>query len=341
MTNQGYDDLRVLLGDIATHLQSGVLFKLRTDRVYTVLNDKRGWSAPPLRPTGSFDMFKLDDLTRHLYSIGHWSMGYRQEVWDCIVDAVYDKRGDPAKLSSLYFPSIPFTSGPKTACLPQLLCLMAQSGGSLEVTKDRASLIMVQGIYPLEIDQRRLSHRGEPRRLPGGCQVNPLSLLQRSLGKVKYGTSDTTALYRHLAITLPHMVPALEVVFATAVHAGREFEAILTSLFDMVAVDDITPTATVWVKARRLINTAVVNPLPELWTVLKGTWNLEAFTALMGNPHRAKGSIYSPTTRARHARTIDLAENSEVNLQVFKRVGPGVAAANNLLKLQSLMGTPQ
>ncbi len=332
MTEQGSLELLAALGDCARDFQEALILKTKTDKVYSVLTDKREWSLPPLRPAGS----PSNPLLRLLYGERPLLMADRHEIWDCVVDALYDDHGDPAKLAQLYFPALPFTRAPDSACLPQLLCALSWSGGDLIATRSEARLCFGQGV--IEVNQRRLTHRGLPRRLPTGCQVDPRSLLERSLGKPKAGTTSTTAVYRQLAITLPEMLPAIDLAFATAVHAGREHEATLTRLFDVIPVDEINPSSTVWVKARRVINTAVENPLPELWEIMRGTWTLEAFQSLLGNPHR-KVRYYPASTRAKHARVIDLAENSEINLQVFKKMGPQQAAAEALLNFQSLMGT--
>lgn len=332
------------LGEYASMLQTALIMKTRTDRVYSVPGDKREWRGPPLRPNIDYMGSNLNRLPRLLYGEGDLMMGMCQEIWDTVCDSVYSTRGEPAELSRIYFPHITFSLAPDASCLPQLMCAMAWSGEwaqrKFTVTKTECRLDFGPGILGLALDQRTVVHRGLRRRLPDGNDVNPLSLLSRPMGKARASAPDTTSLFRHLALTFPELTTTLNVIFSTAVHAGREFESVLTRQFDMIEVDDIaTTTATVWVKARRVINTAVENPLPDLWAVLQGTWNLETFTALLGNPHR-KSSTYSTAMRTKHARVIDLAESAQINLQVFKKVGPGQDAAEALLKFQSLMGSP-
>lgn len=340
MTDQGSNDLMKLLGTCADALQSALIVKTGKNVVFSVISDKREFYAPPLRPNMMFVGTDLNDLPRALYCDQHMLMGMRQEIWDCVVDEFFYS-GKVVKLCKVYCPSITFTAEPPSAALAQLLCALSWHGGTFEVTKTSATLKMARGVLPIIIiNHRTVTHRGVPRRLPGGYTVAPSTLLARPLGRTKTGTPETTAVYRHLAVEFPEFVPALDVIFSTAVHAGREFEAILTRLFNINAVDDITPTASVWVKARRIVNTAIQAPYVELWDLFKGTMSHTAFVKLFGNPYRGRAIAYSTQTRQRHAKVIDKAENGEIDFLVYQQVGGQLEAANSLLKLQQLMGSP-
>lgn len=338
MTDQGQNDLTKLIGECAAALQSALIVKTGKNRVFTVISDKREWRGPPLRPNIKFGGIDLNDLPKALYGEPHMLMSMRQEVWDVAVDWLC-AGSSIAKLSGVYFPSVLFTSEPRSAPLPQLLCALSWHGGKLEVTQQRASLCFGRGHYPLEIDQRTMTHREERRRLPRACAVNPISLLTRPIGRAKSGSANTTAVFRHLSIEFPELNAELDVIFATAVHAGREYELMLSRQFDVVEVDDITATATVWVQARRIVNTAIEAPYSELWVLMKDLMTQDAFTKLFGNPYRKRSPLYSARMRQHHASVIDRAENGEINLAVQRQVGGQVEAANNLLKLQQMMGS--
>lgn len=338
MTEQGSHDLLKCLSACASALQSEVIVKTGMNRVHATKNDRREWHGPPLRVNGEYAGINLSDLPRHLYGEAPMATAHRTEIWDVVVDEMFTLH-KVVKLAKVYFPSIDFTSKPPTAALTQLLCALWWSGGELKVTKTDAFLKI--GSRRLGLDQRIVTHHGQQRRLPPDCVINPSTHLTMPIGQAKVATSETTAVYRHLVVTLPELVEKLDVIFATAVTAGPEYQAAITNMFDVIEVDDIPATATVWAQARRIVNTAVETPTPELWRLLRGTLPYMAFTKMFGNPHRKNMSVYTAPLRKRHSASIDQFENGEINSAMFKKIGADLQAANNLLQLQSLMGPRQ
>lgn len=337
MTEHGSNELLNLLGDCIARLQSELIVKTGQVRVYVSSGDRRVWRGPALRPGIMLGNIYLNDLPRHLYGEQPLSERSVRMTWEDAGNALLTSR-KPADAAKVIFPALPFTtrSAPPTAALVQLLCALWWSGGEFKVDRREAFLRVGGARYGL--DQRIFTHGGMQRRLPRNCEVDCIQYLTMPLGTLKKASADATAVYRHLCVNLPDSAPALDVIFATAVHAGPEHERVLTSLFDLTPIDPVPVTASVWSKARHIVNTSVESPQPELWELLKGTINQKAFTKLFGNPHRAELARYMPAMRRRHVAAIDQFENNEINLAQFTKVGPHIEAANNLLKLQQMMG---
>lgn len=337
MTEHGSNLLLTTLGDCIARLQSALIVKTGQVRVYVSPGDRRAWRGPALRPGIVLGDIFLNDLPRYLYGEQSLSLRSVRTAWEGAATELLTTR-KPADAALPIFPDLPFTrrSAPPTAALVQLLCALWWSGGGFKVNRREAFLHV--GAERFGLDQRIFTHGGMQRRLPRNCEVDPIQYLTMPLGMLKKASAEATAVYRHLCINLPDSVAALDVIFATAVHAGPEHEKVLSSLFDLTPIDSVPVTASVWSKARHIVNTSLESPQPELWALLKGTVNYKAFVRLFGNPHRAELVRYMPAMRRRHVAAIDQFENNEINLAQFTKVGPQVEAANNLLKFQQMMG---
>jgi hypothetical protein len=145
--------------------------------------------------------------------------------------------------------------------------------------------------------------------------------------------------FRHLSHALPDKVDELDVIFATAVMAGPEFQQQLTEPFDVERIpDSVLAHDTVWQEARRIISTAQLNPCRQLWTLLSSRLTYATFTARFGVLAVVDGKPYSTLLRNRHTRAIDQLEGVGVHAAVVEAVGDSAAAVNSLLNLQKQMG---
>lgn len=336
MTEQGHNELTQALSGIAVELHKVCLRNTGgVNQVPCDPNAQRQWLGPPMRTNTSFAGIKLSDLAKHIYLEGSLTTSQsRQEIWDeCVTDMLEGR--SVSRIAHVNFPAVAFARAP-TAALAQLLWCLWGSGGRLDITQSHAFLQM-----PVRIgfDDRVVVYKNTQVRLPKAARVNPAAVLAAPNGRRKVALAETTAVFRHLVLVMPEFASELDVIFATAIAAGREFEDILRNPFFLVPVDDDDlSTKTVWDTARNIVTKTTKHPNEELWALLRGKVSYAVFTKAFGAPV-SRATPYSPTLRSRHLVAINKFESGEVSAAVKKSAGDPVAAANSLLQLQSLMGS--
>lgn len=151
------------------------------------------------------------------------------------------------------------------------------------------------------------------RRLRKFSTPDIATALQCPVGNPKTALAKTSGLYRKLTVALPSQSEVIHAVFASAVQAGREYERILTTPFDITLIKIIDPSTSAWAEARKVIREAEVNPAPELFRLLRGRVLHATFQQTFGNPYRPGGD-YNHKTRAKHLSAIahlELAESPD------------------------------
>jgi hypothetical protein len=194
------------------------------------------------------------------------------------------------------------------------------------------------GTRQIGVTQRLIEWNGKWVRLPRQCPVDVTAALTAPLGRRRRALEATTAVYRHLVHLFPLMAPQLDLIFSTAVAAGRDFEQQLTNLFDVEKADQVERPQSRWDAARRIVREAKTTPNSELWELMRGAIPQRVFVPMFGNPNRM-GCAYSALLRKRHMAAIDKAENEIVLTQVFNVTGHKHEAATRLLKLQQMIGS--
>lgn len=337
MNEQNSLALREVLAECARYLQSACIQTTGIIQVPVVKSDRIRWSGPCLRPNLRLADADLNDLPRYLYGGHHVSRTEALLIWNSAVSGLLRDR-NALPVIEARFPGIEFTRGRVGPTVPlfQLLCVLSWSGGTLRVTNKEAFLNF--GSTRIGLNNRMVVWNGSMVRLPRQSARNPTPPLAIPVGKLRRGHEETTAVYRYLTRILPHLSDQLDVIFATAVAAGREFEDLLCHLFDLVPVESVEYPAGVWARARRTVLEATITPLPDLWAILKGTCPRHTFERTFGNASRKGRPIYSAALRKKHLAIIDQAESGDVNLTVTKSTGDQVAAATKLLQLQKMIG---
>lgn len=340
MNEQQHTDLLNTLAACASELQTACIVKTGVIQLPSVPTDQMEWMSPCLHPRLSLGGVDLNVLPKLLYGGEPHPWGEARAIWNECVSDLFAKR-DARPLIENIFPDISFVKGRCSPATPliQLLCVLGWGHGTFKATATAATL--THGIDTLQIDARMVTHNGKRVRLPRQCPVTPDAALSRPIGRHRRASAKTTGLYRYLVRTLPHLAPHLDVVFSTAVAVGRDGESELTTLFDVVSVPEAEVERGVWDQARRLVRESTTTPNAALWALLKGTMSYHAFTKLLGNPSRGKGSLYSSLLRKRHLAALDRAEGGEVNLTVTRLTGDQAEASAKLLQLQRMMGAPR
>lgn len=340
MNEQTSPALREVLAACARYLQSACIQTTGIIQVPVVKADRIQWVGPCLRPNLSLGETNLNDLPRYLYGEGQLSRTETLTIWNDAVAGLLRERNARPVIEGR-FPEVKFTRGriPPTMPLLQLLCVLSWSGGTFKVTRKEAFLDL--GSTRIGMNHRMIMWNGDLVRLPRQCTPNPPLALSIHMGKPQSGHESTTAVYRYLTRILPQLSPQLDLIFATAVTAGKEFEALLCHLFDLVPVESVESVeypAGVWARARRTVMEATITPVPDLWAIFKNTSTRYAFEKLFGNASRKGRPTYSSALRKKHLSIIDQAESGDVNLTITRRTGDQVAAATKLLQLQRMIG---
>ena len=327
----------MLLQKCSSELQERLVKATDSNIIWAMPRDSRGWAKPALRPNQTFGSIDTNELSKVLYSSPKKLGRLQSEVWDQAVDALMLDRKSVTGVASSYFPAISFFG--TRSCLVQLLYALSWSSPDADMTISlRDARLKVLNSH-ITIDHRTVTHRGVRRRLPESATVDPRIVLSLHMGSIRRGLFSTAAVYRHLAGIFPLKLRAIDTIFACAVTAGREFEAVLTSMFDVRMAEESQDRDRVWVEARRIVRSSVVNPNLALWALLQSTMTLQSFTEVFGTPWSGLGKRYSHRQRTKHHDAISQVENDVVN-RVVTGNGTRTKAARALMKFQNMMGTP-
>lgn len=97
-----------------------------------------------------------------------------------------------------------------------------------------------------------------------------------------------------------------------------------------------------WAEARRIVTSpsTILNPVRELWAVLRGRMPYLDFVKLFGNPARSKVTLrYSRVARSRHLATLDVISVGMLDLAGEQKALIQDEAAKQVLRIQNLMGS--
>lgn len=326
------------IDDCAKVLQATCIQKTGMNQVTSTLADIREWRAPALKINLEFGGHSLNDFPRILYT-NVVDPAQIFDSWRAVVTDMSTRRTavdiSPFKV---LFPGMPFSQGAdRSTLLTQCLWAAWCSGGTLSVTREEAYLKI--GKTSIGFGRRAITVDGAYKRfvpIPTHC---PLDALRAPMGTPLRARKETNAVHRHLLVVLPEFSKQITYCFSTAVAAGVEFEDRLTSLFNIdyeaigiMSIDN-------WSKARRIINTSSVNPVSEIYEVIRDEIGYSHFLRVFGNPHRNMTNNYTSAMRKRHTDAIDKLEGSQIEFATVKHVGADrVEAANALLNFQRLMG---
>ena len=326
------------IDDCAKLLQATCIQRTGMNQVTSTLADVREWRAPSLKTNLKLGEHSLNDFPRILYT-NVVDPAQIFDAWRAVVTDMSTRRTavdiSPFKV---LFPDMPFSQkADRSTLLTQCLWAAWCSGGTLNVTKEDAYLKI--GKTNIGFSRRTVTMDGAYRRFVSSPVHCPLDALNAPMGGPLRARKETNAVHRHLLLTLPDLAKEITYSFSTAVAAGDAFEVRLTSLFNIdyeaVGIMNIDN----WSKARRIINTSSINPVSELYGVLRDDIGYPYFLRVFGNPHRPMTHRYTPEMRKRHTDAIDKLEGGQIELATVKHVGADRAeAANALLNFQRLMG---
>lgn len=341
MIEQGHNDLMHMLSTFAQQMQRMCIVQTGMNRVWASGADRREWNGPPMVSNLSFAGVSLDNLPKILYRGPDMTCAEGRDLWDRCVTAMFERRNLHEVIRGVC-PDLPLfeRSAPLTEMLVQVLCAIWWGCGGKLTSSSMEISLEIEGDR-FHLDQRTVTHGTTRTRLLRGGAISPKQCLSRPLGRSVVALPATTAVYRHMRNHFPEHVREWDVIFAAAVTGGRAFQQALTHPFDIekVELEMDDQKLGVWSQCRRIVNSSITTPGPELWGVLKGTISYHAFVKLFGNPHATERAVYRPSTRTKHSEALDRVEGGKVNFALLDLVGDQAAEVNNLLLLQKMMGS--
>lgn len=310
--------------------------------IHTVASeaDKVELRNPCLAPGLKLDELDLNLLPPLLYGTGVLDDELFTAIWDSLVPLVNGHKSHTNEIHralSRAVPALPFTTprgGDVRFEMVQFLQVGAWLGGRMHYTNESAWLTL-QG-NRLGFDGQSIDWSKGHRRTRHPLAFRPREATRLPLGKGKLSTAKAGAVLRYVTKVVPTLGEIAHFVFATAVHAGREFEEILAEAFDVEILNKVEPSAAqAWQRALALLDTSASNPRDALAGLLVPLVGLGQFdTSFRVTP------LFSARVRREYrAEILALQSNSirQAKLAADPHGDGGDVAA--LLSLQQQLGT--
>lgn len=335
-------ELMQIIRHCAAEIQQDRIRRTSMIRTDAAAPDRRDWRGPPLRPDRRLAGVSLDEVVRLFYGVP-LTVPKILSTWDLAAQLLAHGRSarEIRPVLAAAVPGVPLAAPPGAGAeelMAQWLQVCAWEHGRFDIAAGRAILKLDQG--EIGLDRKGLLRIGVYRRYRHLHEVRTWDALRMPLGRLRRGLTPTSAVYRYLLGELPDKQFELDVLFATAVAAGRAYETAIYELFDVVKLfDPVPPADSAWKQCRVLVETSLRNPTAQMYELLKLHIGYEAFKLHFGAPHRSYGSVYTARQRARHRAILDQIETGEISAMKLRLSGsPTGREVADLLDLQQLIG---
>lgn len=313
--------------DGINHVKPSFLYKARYD-----------W--PPLFTNLRLDDFLIDWLPAALYGYTSRSLPDLIMGWDFICRSLAS--GATASVRAVMLDTLPKL--PVMGRGYEIVHDVVRYLGALRWFGGELSAPMHSRTILVRFDGLTLGFGDEGLLLSDGRVLQPKTkrlpdprALRLPLGPNTMGSAELTALHDYLARKLPLLQPQMRVIMGTAVAAGKEFQDLLCSYFDvdMSEAHYNPPGRVTYDELRALVTRNEPGALWHLCQHLVPTIGKQKFIELFGNPYRAQKLRLRRHTINRLLSSLSMLENQKVEL-AERRPAANISDSSEVAELLDL-----